>query len=175
MINNGGGNRARRARARAIRARMAVTGESYTAAARRHDAEHDGTEVPLVLPVAQCPRCSDGVLVIDEQPRCASCGATWDDGRLAAEEYAFTVLQLDWYTSATDGAEPPAEDCPECGETAVVWDHFGPAHAGQMALCFACGESWNTRCVACNRPTLVRRPGDSLACSTCWDDAINRD
>lgn len=172
MSHNDGGNRAR---TRAIRARMAGTGESYTTAARCHDAEHDGADMAPVLLVARCPRCPDGVLVLEEQPRCAGCGAIWENGSLAAEEYAFAVLHLDWYTSATDGAEPPAEDCPECGETAVVWDHFGPSHAGRTALCFACEESWNTRCIRCNRPTLVRRPGGDLTCSDCWDEVISRD
>jgi hypothetical protein len=101
--------------------------------------------------------------------------ASGGDDQQIAQEYAERVLHLDWYTAASDGAEPPVENCSECAETAVVWDEFGPAHAGRVGLCFACGESFNDRCTRCNYPMHSRQPGDSLVCSMCWDDVIHRD
>lgn len=65
IINPEGGSRSRRARMRAIRARMAETGELYTVAARHHDAEHQQT-VTLIAPEAPVPRRSTGVLVLGE-------------------------------------------------------------------------------------------------------------
>jgi hypothetical protein len=173
IINPEGGNRGRRARMRAIRARMAQTGEPYTVAARHHDAEHQQT-VTLIAPEAHCPRCSTGVLDLGEQqPRCTQCEAVWETGSDAASEYAATVLHLDWYTSATDGGESPAEDCPECGEEAVVWDTFD-AEAGRMGLCFSCSESFNTHCSDCSRPLLDSEPGGFQPCAECWDYRISR-
>lgn len=145
IVNPEGGNRSRRARMRAIRVRMTETSEPYTVAARRHDAEYHQT-VPLIVPKARCPRCSTGILVFDEeQPRCMDCNDSWENGSSAATEYALTVLHLDWYTSVTEGSERPAEECSECGETAVVWDTFD-LDAGRTGLCFDCGESFDAHC-----------------------------
>jgi hypothetical protein len=197
MIDNDSDTTGNRRRTRAIRARMAATGEKYTAAARGHDTGEGqdrhaeplrlimlGGSIPVadvsqapgpIVPIVRCPRCADGVLVVEPQPRCAACGQIWEDGRAVAEEYAERILHLDWYTAATDGAEPPVEECPECGETAVVWDEFGSARAGRIALCFTCGAFFYDRCTRCNRPMIFRQPGDSLVCSMCWDEVIHRD
>jgi hypothetical protein len=94
-----GGNRGRRARARAIRARMAATGESYTRAARHHDAMHRDSSITIPSAEPQCPRCASGVLILgDEQPRCDDCGARWDSGSSAADEYAWVILHLEGYS-----------------------------------------------------------------------------
>jgi hypothetical protein len=174
VIHPEGGNRGRRARMRAIRARMAETGEPYTLAARHHDAEHRPAPV-WIMPEARCPRCSMGVLVLDEeQPQCTHCAAVWENGSSAANEYAGTVLRLDWYTYVTGGDERPAEECPECGETAVVWDTFHPDD-GRTGLCFGCGESFTTHCAICNRPLFDGDPGGSGPCTECWEDYMQRD
>jgi hypothetical protein len=83
----------------------------------------DPPDEPTLLPRRPAPAVW-GVLVTEPQPRCLACGQTWQDGGAVAEDYSARVLHLDWYT-ATDGAEPPVEDCPECGETAAVWDETG--------------------------------------------------
>jgi hypothetical protein len=143
-------------------------------AARRHDADHQQT-VTLIVPEARCPRCSTGILDPgEEQRRCTHCEAVWESGSDAASEYAATVLHLDWYTSVTEGGERPAEDCPDCGEEAVVWDTFDP-DADRMGLCFSCGESFNTHCSACNRPMLDSEHRGSGPCAQCWDYYIHRD
>ncbi len=157
----------RRDRDRRIRARMAETGEKRSEAARHFD------EIgrAKMFPKARCPRCSRGNLISDVEPTCTSCRAVWASGVDAAEEYASRVLGLNWYESITNGERRPAEDCLECGETAVVWDAFEPVAAGRRGLCFACGSASNDHCQRCSRP-IMARPGDASVCRSCWQEVL---
>jgi hypothetical protein len=126
-------------------------------------------------PVVGCPRCSQTALLLDERPRCAYCGENWESGASAATEYADVVLGLDWY-STTKGGQPPAEDCPECGEAAVVRDQFARLPGPSPALCFACGAEFNNTCSRCGVPVMQSDADDGVPlCGDCWANIIGRD
>lgn len=172
MINDDPNSR-QRERKRAIRARMRLTGEPYVVAARHHDAEMRRLATHR-MPVARCPRCSEGVVDVDVSPGCQTCGTTWDSGAELALEYAAAFLGLDWYSSIKDGGAPPALDCPDCGEQAVVTVQPEDSTFWTM-LCLSCATPWNGACMRCGAPIQHREEGDSLACSACWQEAMSRD
>lgn len=166
-------NSGQRARKRAIRARMRRTGESYVVAARRHDEEQHHLETRH-LPVTRCPRCSVGLVEVDAIPECPACGATWESGAELAGEYAEVFLGLDWYSSIKDGGDAPTQECPECGEQAVVT--VRPEDATfWTTMCLSCSAPWNDSCMRCGAPIQYRGEGDLLVCSACWQDAVQRD
>jgi len=170
-----GGNQSGRARARAIRARMTATGESYTRAARHHDAEHRGGSITIPSAEPRCPQCASGALILgDGQPRCDRCGARWDSGSSAADEYAGTILHLNWYEAGHGRSDAPAEDCSTCYETAVVWDTFDRSDSERLGVCFSCGQTFNSHCPRCNRPDLILDDADAGPCSECVDEFMQR-
>lgn len=123
-------------------------------------------------PVMECPRCRQRALLWDEPPRCAYCSEKWVTGTAAANEYASTILDLDWYTYRTEGAPEPVEHCPECGQQAVVWlDPEGEPASALTALCMECGEEWDDRCERCGCPATSEH-GETTICSDCWEYII---
>jgi hypothetical protein len=164
---------ARRARQRAIRARMAQTGEPYVVAARRHDEQEDLRREAKQVPVARCPRCRQAQVQIDERPSCPGCGTVWDSGAELAGEYAEEFLGLDWYSSVKDGGEEPTSDCPACGEQAVVMIQSDDATMWTM-MCMSCESLFNDRCTRCGAPIQYREDGDLIICTTCWGEVVSR-
>jgi len=162
-----------RERTRAIRERMRLTGEPYVVAARRHDDEQAHRPNPRRVPKVRCPKCSDGVVEIDLAPVCRNCGTTWKSGSELANEYAEVFLGLSWYSSMKDGGDAPSQDCPECGEQAVV--SIPPEEATFWTMmCLSCAVPWNDSCTRCGAPTQ-RRAGDGLVCTACWQELVQRD
>ncbi|MDX8054965.1 hypothetical protein SK571_36815 [Lentzea sp. BCCO 10_0798] len=172
MINSDSNSR-QRERTRAIRARMRLTGEPYVVAARHHDAEMRRKAADR-MPVVRCPQCSEGTVEVDVTPACPVCGATWDSGAQLAVEYAAEFLGLDWHSSIKDGGAPPTQDCPDCGEQAVVTVRSKDT-TFWTRMCLSCATPWNESCIRCGAPIQHREDGDSLACHECWQDAIARD
>ncbi|MET0419733.1 MAG: hypothetical protein ABW022_27265 [Actinoplanes sp.] len=146
---------------------MAATGET------RRDAARAFTEIGRAksTPIARCPRCSVGILQLDDHPVCGGCGARWGSGAEAALEYAEDVLGLNWYEVASSGGQVPTEDCPHCGETAVVWDGFASVVTVPRGLCFACGEVCNSHCQRCGVAIMVASD-DADMCENCWNDVL---
>lgn len=175
MVNNDNtSSSASRARKRAIRARMEETGESYVVAARWHDQREEMRRAARQAPVVRCPQCRQGGVVIDEQPSCPRCGATWESGAELADEYAGEILGLDSYTSFKDGGEDPTLDCPDCGEQAVVAIQPGDTVFWTM-MCMSCEALFNDRCLKCGVPIQYREDGDLTVCMACLDYAVSRE
>jgi len=172
MINNDPSS-GQRERKRAIRTRMRLTGEPYVVAARRHDAEVRRFDTSR-MPVARCPQCSEGLVDVDVTPVCRTCGTTWESGAELAGEYAEVFLGLDWYSSIKDGGASPTQDCPDCGEQAVVAVRPEDSTFWTM-MCLSCAAPWNDSCIRCGAPIQHREEGDLLACTACWEDAMERD
>ena len=123
---------------------------------------------------ATCPRCSQRALIADTEPRCLFCGQTWRDGAGAATEYADVILGLSWHETQ-NGGEPPTTNCSECGDEAVVWDHFEGAHSAvRSAMCFACGEHFDETCSRCAAPISTGDDGPSI-CADCLDELVHKD
>lgn len=90
--------------------------------------------------------------MLDEAPACSACGATWESGAELAGEYAEVFLGRNWYTSVTDGGEPPTGECPDCGEDAVVAVRSEDVTSLWHMLCLARGEL-----LATDAPAVARR------------------
>lgn len=165
-------NSASRARRRAIRADMALTGDPYVVAARRQDEQEERRRAVKQAPVARCPRCRQAEVRIDEQPSCPGCGAVWESGVELAGEYAKEFLGLDWHTSIKEGGGEPTSGCPDCGKQTVVSVQAGDAAFWTM-LCMSCESLFNDRCARCGVPIQYREDGDLIICTTCWDDVVS--
>jgi hypothetical protein len=171
--NDRNASSAHRARQRAIRVRMAETGESYIVAARRHDEREELRREGQKAPMARCPRCQQGAVLLDEQPSCPECGAVWESGAELAGDYAAEILGLDSYTSIKDGGEEPTLGCSVCGQEAVVSIEPGDTTFWTM-MSMSCEAVFNDRCTRCGAPIQHREEGDLLICTTCWDDVVSR-
>jgi DNA-directed RNA polymerase subunit M/transcription elongation factor TFIIS len=88
---------------------------------------------------------------------CAVCGATQEADAFAPGAIA-AALDWDSYVAATDGADEPYVDCPECGSAAYVLSE---------ERCARCGASVEGNCVRCGNRIPASELDSSPLCGYC--------
>ncbi|MEU5972002.1 hypothetical protein [Streptomyces globisporus] len=95
-----------------------------------------------------CPYCrTESLLAMPDSVACLFCPESSMDIYWTAAAYASDVLRLDWRSQPTSGpfsqpAQPPVDDCPVCGKTALVrgaLTHSSPTTP--CDFCFNCGQA----------------------------------
>jgi DNA-directed RNA polymerase subunit M/transcription elongation factor TFIIS len=138
---------------------------------------------------AWCPDCGQLTVLLesqhtdrahgpeDDQPHCVFCTARWDSRKDYVDDFTSMRLGLTYYQAAQDGADPPAESCPECGQDMLVWydldtGYLGPKPYGR---CFFCESEFNDRCPRCNAAVHNPYDDESMICYDCSEDLGHED
>jgi len=121
--------------------------------------------------IVKCPMCfQESFILADvDELGCLFCGYS-DKPEIVARNYIENILGINEYYEVKSGGHFPLEECPECGNSALV-------HDGDNYICFNCVEKWSgdslNECSDCGQLYNVK-DDDVELCDNCLAYRLER-